>query len=83
MKMSRVDDELERADVVLNTEQGYLQIATIWKFKSHTRALFSVGQAYTALSRGMSLEGLSIMHLDRAVFIVDKEAVKEQGLLEA
>ena len=38
---------------------------TIWKFKSDIRALFSGGQAYTALSRGTSLEGLSIMHLDR------------------
>src|SRR5579859_1207054 len=45
-------------------------------------SLFSVGQAYMALSRGTSLEGLSIMHLDRAAFMVDKEAVKEQGLLE-
>jgi ATP-dependent exoDNAse (exonuclease V) alpha subunit len=46
-------------------------------------SLFSVGQAYTALSRGTSLEGMSIMHLDRAAFMVDEEAVKEQGVLEA
>jgi hypothetical protein len=46
-------------------------------------SLFSVGQAYTALSRGTSLEGLSIMHLYQAAFMVDEEAVKEQGVLEA
>jgi hypothetical protein len=26
---------------------------------------------------------MSIMHLDRAAFMVDEEAVKEQGVLEA
>lgn len=40
-------------------------------------SLFSSGQAYTALSRGTSLSGLSIMNLDREAFLVDEDAVRE------
>ena len=46
-------------------------------------SFFSVGQAYTALSRATTLKGLSIMHLDRRAFIVDEEAVRQHGSLEA
>ena len=45
-------------------------------------SLFSPGQAYTALSRATTLQGLSIMHFDRAAFIVDQEAVRECIRLE-
>ena len=45
-------------------------------------SIFSAGQAYTALSRGTTLEGLSIMHMDRAAFIVDQETVRECIRLE-
>jgi hypothetical protein len=41
-------------------------------------SLFSSGKAYTsALSRGTSLSGLSIMNLDREAFLVDEDAVRE------
>lgn len=39
--------------------------------------LFSAGQAYTALSRAKSMAGISITHLEKCAFIVDKEAVEE------
>jgi len=45
-------------------------------------SLFSTGQAYTALSRGTTLAGLSIAHLDHNAFIVDQNAVKECELLK-
>ena len=45
-------------------------------------SLFSVGQAYTALSHGTTLPGLSIAHLDLDAFIVDQDAVRECELLE-
>ena len=45
-------------------------------------SFFSVGQAYTALSRAISLDGLSIMHLDREAFKVDEEAVRQHRSLE-
>lgn len=46
------------------------------------KSLFSCGQAYTALSRGRSLAGLGIVHLDREAFIVDGDAVRECERLE-
>ena len=45
-------------------------------------SFFSVGQAYTALSRAISLDRLSIMHLDREAFKVDEEAVRQHRSLE-
>jgi len=40
-------------------------------------SFFSVGQAYTALSRGTHLNGVQITHLDKDAFLVDQEAVSE------
>jgi hypothetical protein len=45
-------------------------------------SLFGAGQAYTALSRATSLASLSIIHLDRDAFIVDRDALTECELLE-
>ena len=53
-----------------------------WITVSLDASLFSAGQAYTALSRGTTLEGLSIVNIDRAAFIVDQEAVVECIRLE-
>jgi ATP-dependent DNA helicase PIF1 len=47
------------------------------------RDIFSVGQAYTALSRAKRLEDVSIDKLDWSAFKVDHEAIKEYKRLEA
>src|SRR5579859_2692091 len=47
------------------------------------RSIFSTGHAYTALSCARRIEDISISHLDRAAFIVDRAAVKECERLEA
>jgi ATP-dependent exoDNAse (exonuclease V) alpha subunit len=39
--------------------------------------LFSLGQAYTAISRGCALAKVNIIQLDAAAFLVDKNAVEE------
>jgi len=44
--------------------------------------IFSNGQAYTAISRGTSLEGVCISRLDWSAFKVDQEAVNEYQRLE-
>src|SRR5436190_21735718 len=45
-------------------------------------SLFSIRQAYTTLSHGITLTSLSIAHLNRDAFIIDQDAVKECELLE-
>ena len=45
-------------------------------------SIFSAGQAYTALSRAKTKTGISITHLEKCAFIVDKEAVEECQRLE-
>ena len=45
-------------------------------------SLFSPGQAYTALSWGMQLSGVTLTHLDKAAFLVDPDVVAECEHLE-
>lgn len=76
---SRTQYPLQNAFALTVHKTQSLSIANI--AVSLDSSFFSVGQAYTALSRGTSLGGLSIMHLDRQAFIVDPEAVRECELL--
>ncbi len=46
------------------------------------RDIFSVSQAYTALSRAKRLEDVSIDELDWLAFKVDHKAIKEYEWLE-
>jgi len=44
--------------------------------------MFAPGQAYTALSRCRTWEGVQIVHLNWSAFLVDEEAVKEYERLD-
>ena len=45
-------------------------------------SLFSPSQVYMTLSWGMELSGVTLMHLDKAAFLVDPDVVAECECLE-
>ena len=77
---SRTQFPLQNAFVL--TVHKTQSLSLPWITVSLDASLFSAGQAYTALSRGTTLEGLSIVNIDRAAFIVDQGAVVECIRLE-